>query len=134
VAAVAVIAIAAIFYRAFTATPQHEISYDNYLVITLTALGVMLAALAIAIGLAAVWGYQQIKIEAAQQAERAVALRVAELLENLNIRDMIKSELNIRVSQEADTLYEDVTATRPEHEADSRPVGDVYPEEGEEQD
>jgi hypothetical protein len=114
------------------ATPQHDISYDNYLVITLTALAVMLAILAIAISLAAIWGYQQIKVEAAQQADKAVASRVTELLDNLDLRGMIKAELNFRVAQEADTLYQDVTATIPEAERDTRPIADKYPkEEGE---
>jgi predicted membrane protein len=131
-ALIAVLAISALFYRAFMATPQHDISYDNYLVITLTALAVMLAILAIAISLAAIWGYQQIKVEAAQQADKAVASRVTELLDNLDLRGMIKAELNFRVAQEADTLYQDVTATIPEAERDTRPIADKYPkEEGE---
>jgi hypothetical protein len=88
-------------------------------------LGVMLAALAISIGIAAIWGYQQIKTEAASAAEKAVSERVNKLLELQNIPSMI----NEAVQREGDRVYRDLNATRSEAVSENAPIADEYPNE-----
>lgn len=57
----ALIALAWVLFKAASIPSVHTISFDSYLSIMLTALGVMVATFAILVGLAAIWGYAGLK-------------------------------------------------------------------------
>jgi uncharacterized membrane protein YidH (DUF202 family) len=117
------------FYRAATMAHVRQVSYDTYISVTLTALAVILAAVAILVGAAAIWGYQQISAQAASQAEKAVGERMASLLGEANVKQMIVSH----VEREAAQVYRDLQLTTPDISADIRPVADTYPERRDDQ-
>lgn len=56
--------------------PEPGLEYKDLVAILLTALGVMIAILALVLAAAAIWGYGQIKEEAARKAE-AVAREIS---------------------------------------------------------
>lgn len=55
------ITLAWFLFRVASIPSNHALSYDAYLSIMLTALGVMVATFAILVGLAAIWGYAGLK-------------------------------------------------------------------------
>lgn len=55
------VALAWFLFRVASIPSNHSLSYDAYLSIMLTALGVMVATFAILVGLAAIWGYAGLK-------------------------------------------------------------------------
>jgi len=73
-------------------TPSgHTFSYDSYLSIMLTALGVMVATFAILVGLAAIWGYAGLKDHLRDIAAKQVSAATEDALKKYpNSADMFK--------------------------------------------
>src|SRR5579884_3392565 len=118
----ALLGFAALLYFAASSAQSHQITYDTYVSIMLTSLGVILGALAISVGVAAIWGYQQIKTEAAKAADLAVTERVNKLLDSQNLQGMI----SVAVQREGDKVYSDLNATRPEpSEVNNEPIAET---------
>jgi predicted membrane protein len=74
---VALTAFAALLYFTATMAHDHNVTFDTYMSVVLSALAIMLTALAIIVGIAAIWGYQQISERAEQRAQEAVESKVA---------------------------------------------------------
>lgn len=123
---IATAAIVLLFYKTAVSSHAHNISYDTYLSVTLTALGVILAALALFVGAAAIWGYQQISAQAERHAESAVEKRLATLLKESNVRQTILTH----VRAEADEVYKDLQVTSLDTQLqEHKPVAAPYPGE-----
>ena len=67
--------------QARLAAEVYPVTYVDFLTIVLTALGVMLTALAIGIGVAAIWGYQGIKDGATKAVMERAEKRLEERLQ-----------------------------------------------------
>ncbi len=119
-----VLVLGTVFYQTAITAHTHAISFDTYISITLTAVAVILAALAIFIGLAAIWGYQQISSQAELRAEKAVSEKLAKLFDESNVKEMIRA----RAEEQGDRVWEDMIAETPKiNSTDNRTVGDPYP-------
>jgi hypothetical protein len=117
----------ALLYFAASTAQNHQITFDTYISVMLTALGVMLAVLAIGTGIAAIWGYQQIKTAAETAAAIAVNERVNKLLELQDIHGMISAA----VQKEGDRVFVDLNVTGADLAGDSEPIANSYPDEDE---
>ena len=69
-----------LFYHVATVTHDHQVTYDTYLSITLTALAILLTVVGILIAVLAIWGYKAIREEA-----RAAASSAAETAINFHL-------------------------------------------------
>jgi uncharacterized membrane protein len=76
----AVILLAVLFLKFAFLAQTHNISYDVYISIMLTALGVMVATFAILVGLAAVWGYAGLKDYLHETASKQVDAAIQDTL------------------------------------------------------
>lgn len=92
-------------------SPQHHLEYDQFLTIVLTAMAVMLAALAIIIGMAAIWGYSTITERAELAAQDAAKKKLDEMILNQNIEGMVKQVVAVQVMTATDQLFQDLAAT-----------------------
>jgi hypothetical protein len=72
---------------------SHAVSYIDFLTVTLTALCVILAALALFIGIAAIMGYRDIKDKAGEIAKKAAEAKIVEYFEKLSQRDSIREAM-----------------------------------------
>jgi hypothetical protein len=84
------------------------LSYETFISISLTAVTVVLAVLALLIGILALWGYRAIKDEARVIAEKASKDKIAELLDGESIRDKLKEEVSARLTVESAQLFDDL--------------------------
>ncbi|PSH02592.1 MAG: hypothetical protein CXZ00_16670 [Acidobacteria bacterium] len=123
IAIIVFVALICLLFYSATIAHTNRVPYESFLSIVLTALGVMLATLAILVGLAAIWGFQQIGSQAQIQADRAVEQRLSQMLEDADVPGMIRTH----VLQQADLVYSDLVVTRPEFVVDNRPVAKEYP-------
>jgi hypothetical protein len=69
-----------LLFRVAAISQNHNLNYDVYLSIMLTALGVMIATFAILVGLAAIWGYAGLRDYLREMAVRQVDAAVQESL------------------------------------------------------
>jgi hypothetical protein len=90
--------------------------YSDFLSVTLTALGLMLAILAIGLGVAAIFGYRAIIDLASRKAEEAALKRLSEYFEAEKTSAMLKEAVLRHVQQEADKVYEDLKITESDIE------------------
>lgn len=75
------VALAWFLFRASAIAPSgHQINYDAYMSIMLTALGVMVATFAILVGLAAIWGYAGLRDHLQEMASTQVDKAIQEAL------------------------------------------------------
>jgi hypothetical protein len=112
-------------------------SWEAWVGILLACITVVLTALAIAIGIAAIWGYGEIKKEAGTRAQESIDRKLGEYFGNLDIQERLKAEVQARVSREADQVYQDLSVTgidveearADRQEPGTGTVGDAYPTE-----
>lgn len=76
---------------------------------TLTAVTIALAVLAILIAVVAIWGYHGIRKEACSIAEATAKLQMKEMMDGTDIPVKLREEIERRVSKEADALWSDLT-------------------------
>jgi hypothetical protein len=96
----------------------------------LTSLGVILAAVTIAVGLAAIWGYNQITTAAAEKAEIAVGVAIKQLLEKMQLQDMINIAVSAKIEEASDQVYKDLAVTRPDvADQQNQAIAEEYPPE-----
>lgn len=107
---------------------------NEWLTATLSVLTIALTILGVLIALGSLWGYREIKQQAIAIAEKAAKEQMATFLDTQEIRDKLKSEVKLRVAQEADTLFNDLSLGQaygdglPMHGS----VGEEYPKDGQE--
>ncbi|MBI5264612.1 MAG: hypothetical protein HY852_22690 [Bradyrhizobium sp.] len=86
------------------------IEYKDFISILLTGLAVMIAVMTVFLAAAAIWGYERIRkdvLEAAEKEARTVAKDVAQTVAVRTARDVSPSETT---SGQADALVEALTA------------------------
>lgn len=88
-----------------TAEVPHELSYTDFLTITLTALCAILAALAIIIGGAAIWGYSGIKEaltkDVSEKADKALQAKLSEYPDSREMFETLQELKDAHKQQEA---------------------------------
>jgi hypothetical protein len=123
--------LALVFYACLQAAEQ-GMKYEGFVTIVLTALGVMLAVLAIVIAVAAIWGYQGIAERAAQDARKAAETKLQEHIQSQAIKDFIEEQVRLRANELAmDIALKQIppptTETKPEEAAENKAVAAEYP-------
>jgi hypothetical protein len=108
-------------------------TWEAWVGILLACVTLVLTALAIAIGIAAIWGYGEIKKAAGSQAQEAIDKKLNEYFGNLDIQARLKAEIEARVSREADQVYRDISITGGDvaetEQQGAAMVGEEYPTE-----
>lgn len=105
-------------------------TYEGFITILLTALGVMLALLAIVIGVAAIWGYQGIKERATEDAKKAAEEKLKEHIKSPEIKALIEEHIRLRATEVAKEMVQRrIDAPAPEQPADAQNVAAQYPQE-----
>jgi hypothetical protein len=114
--------------------PAQSLSNEAWLTITLSALTVALAVLAVVIAVGSIWGFLNIKSEARKSAEEAAQKKLTEYLNSETIQAKLKEEIARRVGSEADQLFKDISmafAYPPVPGGENQPpISGQYPEEG----
>jgi|ERR1039458_3049100 hypothetical protein len=109
------VALAWLLFRSATIPSVHQLSYDSYLSIMLTALGVMVATFAILVGLAAIWGYAGLKDYVREIAITKVDVAVQEALKKYpNSADMFSTLKRLREHAEFLDEIRNKVVTAPE--------------------
>ena len=105
--------------------------YKTFLSITLTALGVILAALGAIVAIVAIWGYQSIKKEASTAATNAVEKAVRNAIEEKfgleSLEETIKNIIEERLGPDLDIAYAQVEEKLSKGSVKGGPVADKYP-------
>jgi hypothetical protein len=110
----------------FSATRPHvqSMQYDQFLAVMLTALGVVLAGLALVVGIVAILGYQKISDIAAEEAQKAAQSYLREYLGGTS--PVMKRRM---VASKKKSFSPDVSSseTGPTDSADAKNVAKRYP-------
>ena len=95
--------------------PQADWSYSDLVVVLLTAIAVILAALGLGVAALAVWGYQKIADNARDIAINAVNTKLNEMFADQNLKKRISDMVQPQIEQAADQVWEDnfAAATYP---------------------
>jgi hypothetical protein len=137
-AILALIALIAVIVLAIQHTANHSLTYEQFISIMLTALGVILGALAIIIGIAAIWGYTTIVERAERAAEAQVTKKLDDMFASGSVEAMVNQQVSLRMEAETDRLFKDVALTtgvtvtsgevrRAEGEKASESIAQQYP-------
>jgi hypothetical protein len=117
---------------------EAHMSWEAWVGILLACVTVILTVFAIVLGIAAIWGYSEIKNEAGRRAQDSIDKKLGEYFGNLDIKARLKAEIEARVSREADQVYKDLSVTKadvqeaetvPKGQPDTGAVGETYPTE-----
>jgi H+/Cl- antiporter ClcA len=120
-----------LLYHVATVAHDHQVSYDTYLSITLTALAVLLAVVGVLVAVLAVWGYRTLCDEAGKVASNKAETAIREYLSKENVGERVRALVLEHVKQEGDKVYNDLSLTGQTGESK---VGEEYPgEPGEKQ-
>jgi hypothetical protein len=110
------IGLAWVLFRAASVPKVHEFSFDAYLSIMLTALGVMIATFAILVGLAAIWGYAGLRDYLKETASHQVDKAVQETLKKYpDAADIVKALQRLEEQSKIwdQLINQSVTANEP---------------------
>jgi len=129
--AVALAVLAVLLYKAATAAHEVHLSYESYLSLVLTALGVMLGILAIVVGIAAIWGYRDIKDRVELTSKQAAETAIKNLIEAGDIQAKLRQYVDERLAEAGDQVFADVAfirGTADARQAEEERIADTYPE------
>jgi hypothetical protein len=120
------VALAWLLFKSASSPKVQAFSFDAYLSIMLTALGVMVATFAILVGLAAIWGYAGLKDYLREMAQKQVDDAIQSTLKKYPEGADIFKALE-RLKQQADLLdqlrIQSVTGSEPKNVANaSKPI------------
>ena len=110
---------------------DQSMRYTDYLSITLTALAVMIAILAIVLGIAGFYGYNAIIQLAADRAEKAALKKIEEFLQAVETTEMLKNFVVEKLSDGKAAITDQSPATIKEEPLE-RPIAKVarrYPKQ-----
>jgi H+/Cl- antiporter ClcA len=86
-----------LFYHVATVAHDHQVTYDTYLSVTLTALAIILAVVGILIAILAFWGYNAIRQEARNSAVAAAEAAILKHLDPEKIEAKLRAMVQDRV-------------------------------------
>jgi hypothetical protein len=104
----------------------------DLIAVLFTGVTIILGVLAVVIAVFAIWGYQAIKKEALDSAERAAQKWLVDSVDGANLKDRIISEVEKRSATDADVILQGIMMGNAFPSTDSgepeQAVGKKYPE------
>ena len=126
---IVVVVLALLFLLYFAATSPHvaTMQYDQFLAVMLTALGVVLAALALVVGVAAILGYQKISEIAAEEARKGAVSYLEQFLGGTKDPPQRLPTASANEIRTKESVFSTDTGVEPIDTADKKGVAQLYP-------